>query len=111
MSLLNNSTFTLVPRGDSPYVYRLVEAMKFGSVPIIISDDWALPFNEIIDYRSFSLQIREDAWETIPDRLKALKPWEIKRLQDNARIVYGKHFSTFDTQTQTLLDILEGRIF
>lgn len=109
VNLLNDSTFTLVPRGDSPYVYRLMEAMKFGSIPIIISDNWALPFSEILDYRDFSLRVKEDEWQTIPNRIKTLDDWQIKRLQDNVRTVYSKHFSSFDNQIQTLLRILELR--
>ena len=34
--------FALVPRGDNLFSIRLVEALAFGAVPVILSDDYIM---------------------------------------------------------------------
>jgi len=53
--LLNQSRFGLVPAGDGWHSYRLMETMAMGVVPIIIADDWSLPFEDILNWSEFSI--------------------------------------------------------
>jgi hypothetical protein len=55
--LLNQSRFGLVPAGDGWHSYRLMETMAMGVVPIIISDDWSLPFEDILNWTEFSVSV------------------------------------------------------
>lgn len=59
---LLNSTFVLVPRGDMPYAYRLIEALAFGAIPVVLSDEYILPFSELLDWPSFAVRW-PCAWE------------------------------------------------
>ena len=70
MDLLH-SQFGLVPRGDSYFSYRLSEVLAFGVVPVVIADDWALPFEEIIDWSQIALRVREHELEKLPSLLAA----------------------------------------
>ena len=56
LPLALNTTFALVPRGDMPYAYRLIEALAFGAIPVILSDEYVLPFSEILDWQAFSVR-------------------------------------------------------
>ena len=47
--LLTNATFGLVPRGHSRFSYRFLEVLDHGAVPVVVSDGWRLPFDDIID--------------------------------------------------------------
>jgi hypothetical protein len=69
--LLSNSKFGLVPCGDGWHSYRLMETMAMGVVPIILSDGWSLPFEDILDWSEFSIRIQADALTTIPDVIAA----------------------------------------
>jgi len=59
--------FTVAPRGDNPTSPRIYEGPAFGAIPVIISDDiykYAMPFQCLVPYNSFSLQVPEAACNT-----------------------------------------------
>lgn len=63
------SQFALVPRGDALFSYRLTEIMAAGVVPVVVADDWALAFEELIDWSRVALVVRENETASIPGRL------------------------------------------
>lgn len=78
---LRKSKFCLAPRGGGLHSFRFFETMSAGRIPIIIADDYELPFENIIDYSQCSFSIPESEagnlnehlnnWLSIPiDRLK-----------------------------------------
>ncbi len=101
--LLNESTFAIVPRGDSHFSYRLLEVMSFGCIPIILSDGWILPFDRTIPWRELSLHIPEAAFDRIPALLARLSPATIENLQGKVIAAYQNHLANFDVIIDTLL--------
>jgi len=65
---MQNSKFTLCPRGDNVSSLRLYEAIAAGSIPIIISDDCILPHVPKVDIPSECVVVNEsevDNWVSI----------------------------------------------
>ncbi len=101
--LLNESHFALIPRGDAHFSYRLLEALSFGCIPVVLSDDLILPFDRVVPWADFSLHMREAAVATIPDRLRSLSSEQITAMQRLAAQSYENYFSDFDKIVASLL--------
>lgn len=87
---LLHSQFGLVPRGDSYFSYRFSEVLAFGIVPVVIADDWALPFDEIIDWDKASLRVRERELQHLPAMLEALPLDKVCEMRQYAFEVYRR---------------------
>jgi len=83
------SKFCLNIAGDTPSSNRLFDAIVSHCVPVIISDEIELPFEDVLDYSEFSLFVRaSDAVRKgyLLNLLRSIKPekwtkmWE--RLKD-----------------------------
>merc|ERR1711879_807221 len=50
------SHFCLVPMGTSSWTNHLYEAFFAGCIPVILSDDFEVPFADLIDWPSLSVK-------------------------------------------------------
>jgi len=57
---LKQSRLVLAPRGKGQHSYRLFEAMSARRIPVLIADDYELPFQEYVDYSSCIFQLQEE---------------------------------------------------
>lgn len=89
VSNIQNSSFSLCPRGHAPYTHRIAESMALGSVPVIIADDW-IPF--AIPDTGYYIQIPEDSIDKIPAILKDNMD-RYDTLQKNSSDTWERHFS------------------
>ena len=71
---------------------RLWEAFAFGSIPVVIADSAELPLSDILDWDSFSLRVRESELSTLADRLDAVSPAELMRMQEVGQAAYQAWF-------------------
>jgi len=106
--LMCNTAFALVPRGDALFSYRLTEALAAGAIPVIVSDGWVLPFEDVLDYRAFSVVIPEARCGDTLDILRRLPEADIARMRTAAGNAYRAQFATMSRQINTLLAILHG---
>ena len=107
--LLTNTRFGAVVRGDTFYSYRFLEVMSAGAIPVILSDRWALPFHEVLDYESFAILAREQDVGKLIDSLRAIPDERACQMRKEARRVYAQHFATFDAQVETAMQIFDAR--
>ncbi|XP_043716966.1 probable beta-1,4-xylosyltransferase IRX10L [Telopea speciosissima] len=56
---LQRAVFCLCPLGWAPWSPRLVEAMIFGCVPVIIADEIVLPFSDTIPWEKIGVFVAE----------------------------------------------------
>ncbi|PON36336.1 Exostosin-like [Trema orientale] len=52
---MHTSKFCLNPAGDTPSACRLFDSVVSLCVPVIVSDDIELPFEDVIDYRKIAI--------------------------------------------------------
>jgi hypothetical protein len=69
--VMQDSYFSLTPRGIGPASYRLFETMQLGRVPVIISDAWLKVPG--IDWDTFSITVPENSIPHIPAILRERK--------------------------------------
>lgn len=55
---MHSSKFCLNIAGDTPSSNRLFDAIVSHCVPVIISDDIELPYEDVLDYSKFSIFVR-----------------------------------------------------
>jgi hypothetical protein len=76
-----NSVFTLCPAGWARWSFRLYEAIADGSIPVILSDYYALPFEGEVNWSDFSLRLPESSLPEIDAILRALTPARVELLR------------------------------
>jgi hypothetical protein len=111
-ALLDRSLFSFVPRGDALFSYRLLEVMARGSIPVILSDGWVLPFDRLLDWDAIALRVHQDAVAQIPAILGSLRRDEIERRQACVRRAYAERLSGLGVIVEAMLAeaerLLEG---
>ncbi|XP_024537844.1 probable glycosyltransferase At5g20260, partial [Selaginella moellendorffii] len=53
------SKFCICPGGSQVNSARIVDSIHYGCVPVILSDHYDLPFNDVLDWKRFALLLRE----------------------------------------------------
>jgi len=97
IDVLARSKFTLCPAGSATSSYRLFEALRAGSVPVIISDRLVLPAGP--DWERCSVRVAENDIASIPARLQAID--NVGEMRQAALRAHQGYFAT-----ETMLDHL-----
>lgn len=107
--LMARSRFSAAPRGHDIFSYRLLEVMAAGAVPVVLADDWVLPFSELLDWSEFSLQVAEEQCLGLPQILQAISAEQWQTMQQRSQQVYQQYLYSLAQQVNTLLLILNQR--
>ena len=87
-----------------------MDALKSGSIPVIFSDLIILPFDDVIDWSTFSFTFDSSTLETGIKKLKSLDPSEVQEMRTMGKNIYDRHFDSIDKIIRKTLDILELRL-
>lgn len=110
IDLMKESTFCLTPRGRRLGSFRFLEALSYGCIPVILSDGWVKPFNEIINWSCAAVEFDESLLFQVPDILRDIPEETLVKMREKCLNLYLKYFSTTQKIILTTLAILEKRI-
>lgn len=88
---MKSSKFCICPMGFEVNSPRIVEAIYHECVPVIIADNFALPFSEVLDWESFSVVVAEKDIVNLKDILLAIPMRRYLWMQTNVKMLQ-KHF-------------------
>uniref|UniRef100_A0A8D8PUC0 Exostosin-2 n=1 Tax=Cacopsylla melanoneura TaxID=428564 RepID=A0A8D8PUC0_9HEMI len=109
--VLVQSTFCIVMRGSRLGQKVLHESMAAGCIPIIIADTYVLPFSEILDWKRAAIVIPEAEISSLVEVVKDLSEKHVTELRAQVNYLYWRYFSSVSAMTNTVLDILNQRVF
>ncbi|KAK3032426.1 hypothetical protein RJ639_037153 [Escallonia herrerae] len=98
---LRNAKFCLAPRGESSWTLRFYESFFVECVPVILSDQVELPFQNVIDYAQISIKWPSsrigpqllEYLESIPGSLDTSTKVLLTCFNDRYWLIAGIHFS------------------
>jgi hypothetical protein len=88
MEMTMRSKFCLAPRGYGRSSFRFFEAMLMDIIPVYLWDDkeW-LPYNDILDYKKFSISIHQNEIGDMENKLRKITEEEYLSMVDELRRV------------------------
>jgi len=109
-NLLSNSTFCLVPRGRRLGSFRFLETLQAGCLPVILSNSWQLPFDEVIDWSSASLSLDERMLLQVPEMLHTVSGPEVFSRRQQTQVIWDNYLSSVEKIVLTSLLIIQERV-
>lgn len=88
---MKSSKYCLCPMGYEVNSPRIVEAIYYECVPVIIADNFVLPFTEVLDWSAFSVVVAEQDIPKLKEILLAIPLRRYLNMQTNVKMVQ-KHF-------------------
>lgn len=103
---MNDSLFSLCPRGYGPTSFRICEALELNSIPVYIYDSPCRPFASFINMEDYCVMIHESDLDNIDQILKSKSVDEIDRLKKNGKKIY-KEYYTYEGCAKNIIKYIE----
>ena len=107
---LLNSTFCLVPGGSHPNSYRLAEVMSAGCIPVLVGDDFVLPFASFIDWSSVGFSVCATCADAILPRLRAMATEQVEAMRANVLRAHARYMRSEEARWWGVAVTLSRRI-
>ncbi|XP_078180942.1 putative glycosyltransferase At5g03795 [Carex rostrata] len=89
--MMRKSKYCICPSGYEVASPRIVEALYLECVPVTIGDNYVLPFSDILNWKSFSVQVSKEDIPNLKSILMSISPRQYIRMQRRAKIAQ-RHF-------------------
>ncbi|KAG0487405.1 hypothetical protein HPP92_009500 [Vanilla planifolia] len=88
---MKSSRFCICPMGYEVNSPRIVEAIYYECVPVIIADNFVLPFEDVLNWNAFSVVVAEEDIAELKSILLAIPLRKYLRMMESLKRVQ-KHF-------------------
>ena len=109
--VLTESTFCLILETLFLGQPVLSDCLMSGSIPVIISDNYVLPFEDKLNWNSFSIRIWSHSLPELISILKSIPRKQIIEMSEQSFFIWKKYFSSMKAIALTTLQIINERIF
>lgn len=82
VSMMRRSIFTLCPAGYGRWTFRMAQSISRGSIPVVLSDGYVLPFADRIPWDDLIVRVPERNVGKVPQILRKMPLSEIRRRQE-----------------------------
>lgn len=89
--MLKKSKYCICPSGHEVASPRIVEAIYAECVPVLISQKYVLPFSDVLDWDSFSIQVSVSDIKNLKKILMGISEDQYLRLHKGVKMVQ-RHF-------------------
>ncbi|KAK9170204.1 hypothetical protein Syun_002344 [Stephania yunnanensis] len=102
------SKFCLHVKGFEVNTARVVDALYYGCVPVIIANYYDLPFADILNWKSFSVVVATLDIPLLKKILQEVVDDEYATMQGNVMKVAGTHFEVKETRIRKRIFIMSA---
>ncbi|XP_021767984.1 probable glycosyltransferase At5g03795 [Chenopodium quinoa] len=88
---MKSSKFCLCPMGYEVNSPRIVEAIYYECVPVIIADNFVPPFDDVLDWSAFSVTVAEEDIPKLKEILEAIPLKRYLKMLQNLKMLQ-RHF-------------------
>lgn len=88
---MKSSKYCICPMGFEVNSPRIVEAIYYECVPVIIADNFVPPLNEVLNWSAFSVIVDENDIPKLKDILEAIPMKRYRMMQNNVKMLQ-RHF-------------------
>lgn len=100
---MKRSRYCLCPKGFEVNSPRIVEAILSGCVPVIIADNFVLPYSDVLDWTKFSITVAEKDIPQLKTILTSIPDGTYRSMQ--SRLMYiRRHFVWLEDPEETEYD-------
>ncbi|KAH3710441.1 hypothetical protein DPMN_069923 [Dreissena polymorpha] len=108
--LLYNATFCLVPRGRRLGSFRFLEVLQAGCIPVLLSNEWELPFSEVIDWNKAAIWADERLLFQVPSIVRSISHTQLLALRQQTQFLWDTYFSSVEKIVLSTLEIIKDRV-
>ncbi|CAI5480482.1 unnamed protein product [Closterium sp. Yama58-4] len=105
---LMNSSFALVPAGRQASTYRFIEALTAGAIPVVVADNWKLPFDDIIPWHRCLLLFPTHLLSRIPPTLRAIPPQAAEKRRQRCVSIFEEYLASDDVLMRSAMTALKS---
>jgi glucuronyl/N-acetylglucosaminyl transferase EXT2 len=113
-SLIQSTRFCLIIKNLSPdqsAEIALFDALRFNCLPIIVANEWIVPFSDIIDWSLISIRIDAFMLKNVFKIIDKYSEKELNFMFHQMDLIYRAYFSSMRAITSSVLDILSSRVY
>ena len=103
------SRFALIPEMPGIVMFvRLIEALRSGSIPVILGTDFSLPFDDKLDWELAVLRMPSGHFSQIHLILRSIGENDLQQLTLQGRFLYETYFRSPQQIMSTILSVVQS---